>query len=298
MSLTPRATLELLFLGAIWGAAFLHIRVAVAEFGPIPLVEIRIALAAAVLLTVTAARGHLRHFRGRWGALTLIGAINTAIPFTLFAYATRTVPAGFAAVLNSTVPLFGALLGGVFFRESLGAARATGLGIGFAGVIVLVARDLNIEGNPLAIAAALGGSSLYALSAHLTRRLLPGIPSLVIASGSLLCSAALLAIPAALLWPSTVPSPAAWMHMVALALIATAIGYILYFRLLDSAGATGAMAVTYLIPLFGMVWGALFLRERITAPMLIGCAFILTGVAVTTGAIRTWAPSRRRPPSP
>lgn len=281
-----RDALDLLILGAIWGAGFLFIRVAVPEFGPVALVEARVVIAAAILVALVALRGQLGAFRGRWVPLTIIGTLNTALPFALFAYATKTVPAGFAAVLNATTPLFGALLGGAFFGERLGFTRALGLGIGFVGVVVLVARDLALVGGPPAIGAALTGAMLYALSAHLTHRLLRGVPPLVIAAGSLVTSSVLLAIPAVLLWPTTMPSAAAWMSTLALALLATALAYVIYFRLLESAGATKAISVTYLIPLFGMVWGATFLSERITGPMLLGCGLILGGVAVTTGAVR------------
>jgi drug/metabolite transporter (DMT)-like permease len=289
-----RDLLDLLFLGAIWGAAFLFIRIAVPEFGPLALVEVRVAIAATMLLALVAARRQLGAFRGHWRALALIGTLNTAVPFALYAYATRSVPAGFAAVLNATVPLFGALLGRLSFKESLGPMRALGLGVGFVGVLVLVSRDLSVDGRPLAIAAALSASLMYALSAHLTRRVLPGVPSVVIAAGSLVVSVVLLAIPAALTWPAVMPSFGAWMATLALAALATGLGYILYFRLLDNAGATGAMAVTYLIPLFGMVWGGIFLGERVTLPMLIGSAFILLGVAITTGTVRALFARRER----
>ncbi len=277
--------MTLLVLGAVWGAAFLFTRIAVPEFGPLAMVEVRVSLAASVLLVMVAARRQLGEFRGRWLPLSLIGALNTAVPFVLFAYATRTVPAGFAAVLNATVPLFGAALGLLFFGEGLKSARAIGLTMGFGGVWVLVSSDLQIEGSTIAIAAALVASSMYALSAHLTRRVLPGMPSLVIAAGSLVASVAILAVPAVLTWPATLPSTNAWLAVGALSLLGTALGYVLYFKLLERAGATGAMAVTYLIPLFGMVWGALFLREAVTMPMLVGCASILAGVAVTTGVL-------------
>jgi drug/metabolite transporter (DMT)-like permease len=280
-----RDLLDLLLLGAIWGAAFLFIRMAVPEFGPVALVEVRVLIAASALVALVALRRQLAAFRGRWGALVLIGTINTAVPFALFTYATRTVPAGFAAVLNASVPLFGALLGRAFFAEKLGFSRAMGLAIGFAGVLVLVARDLTVGGGALAIGAALTGSSLYALSAHLTRRLLPGVPSLIIAAGSLVASAGLLLVPSLFLWPQALPSATAWGSTVTLALLCTAYGYIVYFRLLERAGATSAMAVTYLIPMFGMIWGGLFLGERVTAPMLIGCMLIFAGIAVTTGLL-------------
>jgi drug/metabolite transporter (DMT)-like permease len=282
---TPADAITLLVLGAVWGAAFLFTRIAVPEFGPLAMVEVRVTLAALVLLAMVAARRQLGEFRGRWIPLTIIGALNTAVPFVLFAYATRTVPAGFAAVLNATVPLFGAVLGLTIFREGLKPARAVGLTMGFAGVWVLVSTDLQIDGSTSAILAALAASSMYALSAHLTRRLLPGMPSLVIAAGSLVASVALLALPAVLTWPNTMPSNAAWMAVAALSLLGTALGYVLYFKLLERAGATGAMAVTYLIPLFGMIWGVLFLHEAVTPQMLIGCASILAGVAVTTGVL-------------
>lgn len=284
---------DLVLLGALWGAAFLFIRIAVPEFGPIALVEVRVLIAAALLLAWMAARGELGTFRGRWRQLFMIGAINTAVPFALFAYATRTVPAGFAAVLNATVPLWGALIGRVVFGEKLGIDRGVGLFVGFIGVVILVAPKLSVGGETLAIAAALTGSSLYALSAHLTRRLLPGMSSLAISGGSLLASVVLLAIPTLVLRPTAMPSAAAWGSVLALAVGGTALGYVLYFRLLANAGPTSAMAVTYLIPLFGMVWGWLFLDEAATATMLVGCGFILGGVAVATGIVRNWMPARR-----
>lgn len=288
-----RDGVDLVMLGALWGAAFLFIRIAVPEFGPIALVEVRVTIAAALLLGWIAARGELGAFRGRWRNLLVIGGLNTAVPFALFAYATRTIPAGFAAVLNATVPLWGALIGRVVFGERLGIDRGVGLFVGFVGVVILVAPKLSIGGESLAIAAALAASSMYALSAHLTRRMLPGMSSLAISGGSLLASVLLLALPAFALRPTVMPSPAAWGSVLALAVGGTALGYVLYFRLLERAGPTSAMAVTYLIPLFGMVWGWLFLDEAATATMLIGCGFILAGVAVATGIVRNWMPARR-----
>jgi drug/metabolite transporter (DMT)-like permease len=290
----PRThVLDLVLLGALWGAAFLFIRVAVPEFGPIALVEVRVAIAAALLLGWLAFRGELGAFRGRWRNLLLIGALNTAVPFALFAYATRSIPAGFAAVLNASVPLWGALIGRVVFGEKLGIDRGVGLFVGFVGVVILVAPKLSVGGETLAIAAALSASSMYALSAHLTRRILPGMSSLAISGGSLLASVALLALPALWLRPVVLPGAAAWGSVIALAVGGTALGYVLYFRLLEHAGPTSAMAVTYLIPLFGMVWGWIFLDEAATATTLIGCGFILAGVAVATGIVRNWMPARR-----
>jgi drug/metabolite transporter (DMT)-like permease len=283
----PRRVLwDLLLLGAVWGAAFLFTRIAVPEFGPIALVEVRVIVATLVVGAVLAARGKLGELRGHWKAMTIIALLNSAVPFVLFAYATRSVPAGFAAVLNSTVPLFGALVGVSAFREKMTSARLIGLGVGFLGVLVLVAPRLEVAGTPLAIAAALSASWMYAVAAHLTKRILPGVHSMVIAAGSLAASCVLLAIPALFYLPPVMPSAAAWLSVLALGIVATGLAYIMYFRLLEQIGATGAVAVTYLIPLFGMVWGAIFLREAITPPMLMGCSLILGGVAITTGLLK------------
>jgi drug/metabolite transporter (DMT)-like permease len=294
--MSRRDLFDLILLGAIWGAAFLFTRVAVPSFGPVALVEVRVTIAAAMLLALLVARGQLGELRGRWKALTIIALLNTAVPFALFAYATRTVPAGFAAVLNSTVPLFGALVGRAFFGEKLGGTRAVGLAIGFGGVLALVAPRLQVAGSPLAIAAALSASMMYAIAAHLTRRIAPGVSAVVLSAGSLLASVAILAVPAVILWPETMPSSGAWMATLALAVFCTGIAYILYFRLLARVGAAGAVAVTYLIPLFGMIWGGIFLSEHLTLPMLAGCALILLGVSVTTGAIHVLRPTQTSAP--
>lgn len=286
--MTKRDGFDLLALGAIWGAAFMFIRIAVPHFGPIALVEVRVVLAALVIVAMLALRGRMGEFKGRWKAFAIIGALNTAVPFALFAYATRTIPAGFAAVLNSSTPLWGAVIGRAVFGERLGVDRTIGLLVGFCGVVILVVPKLTVGGGALAIGAALGGAALYAMAAHLTRRLLPGVSSLAISGGSLVASAAMLALPALWLRPTVMPPMSAWWSVIALALAGTALGYILYFRLLESVGATGAMAVTYLIPLFGMVWGWMFLDEVATSTMLVGCGCILAGVAVTTGMLSRW----------
>jgi drug/metabolite transporter (DMT)-like permease len=281
-----RVLLDLLLLGAVWGAAFLFTRIAVPEFGPVALVEVRVIVATLVVGSVVAWRGKLGELRGHWKAMTVIALLNSAIPFALFAYATRSVPAGFAAVLNSTVPLFGALVGVSAFGEKMTSTRLMGLAVGFLGVLVLVAPRLEVAGTPSAIVAALLASWMYAVAAHLTRRVLPGVHSIVIAAGSLAMSCVVLAIPALFLMPEAMPSAAAWGSVLALGVVATGLAYIMYFRLLEQIGATGAVAVTYLIPLFGMVWGALFLGEAMTPAMLAGCSLILAGVAITTGLMR------------
>ncbi|MGH9461406.1 MAG: DMT family transporter [Vicinamibacteria bacterium] len=282
-----RDLIELLLLAAIWGGSFLFMRVASPEFGPVPLIEIRVAIAAAFLLVVLAWRGGLSGLRGKTVPLTFLGAVNSALPFSLFAYATLHVTAGFAAVLNASSPLFTALVAYLWFRERLTRSRVLGLGIGFLGVLVLVWGKISFHGDSSgwAVVAALTASLAYGVSANYTKRHLTGADPIATATGSQIAAAAALLPLASLQWPEVTPSVASWLSAVALGIACTGIAYILYFRLIAHVGPTRAIAVTYLIPLFGMVWGLFFLHEAITPNMIAGCAVILLGTALATGAL-------------
>ena len=272
--MTRRDLVELLLLAAIWGGSFLFMRVAVPEFGPIPLIEIRVAVAALFLSAVLALRGGFSGMRGRIFALSVVGAINSALPFSLFAYAMLSLTAGFAAVLNATAPLFGALVAYVWLRESLAATRVLGLVLGFIGVVILVWGRLSLRGDRRAILAALLAAVAYGIAAHYTKRRLAGAPPLAIATGSQIAAAVLLLPPALHYWPARAPSLPSWLCAVALGIACTGIAYILYFRLIANAGPARAIAVTYLVPVFGMLWGLLFLREAITPNILAGEAVV------------------------
>ncbi len=283
--MTARDVVELLLLGAIWGASFLFMRVAAPEFGPIALIEVRVGVAALFLSAVLARRGGFPGLRGRLLPLGLVGALNSALPFSLFAYATLSLTAGFASVLNATAPLFGALVAYVWLRESLAPARVLGLALGFAGVLILVWGRLSLQGDRRAILAALLAALAYGIAAHYTRRRLSAAPPLVIATGSQVAAAVLL-LPLALRdWPSVTPSSTGWLCAVALGVVCTGIAYVLYFRLIASVGPGRAIAVTYLVPVFGVLWGRLFLGEPITVETVAGGAVILLGTALATGAL-------------
>lgn len=277
-----RDVADLVALGAIWGGSFMFQRLAAPQFGPIPLVALRVSIAAVFLTAILASRGGLGAFRGRAAHFGVVGVLNTGLPFCLFAYATLSLTAGFASVLNATVPLFGALVGYVWLRQTLSLERAIGLTVGFLGVVLLVWRKLSFHGEGLAVFAGLAAALLYGIAAHYTKRHVSGVDPLAVAAGSQIGAAAFV-VPAALLsWPATNPGFGAWLSIAALGFVCTGLAYLLYFRLLASVGPVRAMAVTYLIPAFGMVWGALFLGERVTAPMLIGTAAIFAGVAIGT----------------
>src|SRR5688572_23302301 len=186
--MTVRDVTDLVLLGAIWGASFLFMRVAVPEFGPIPLIAARVGIAAAFLLVILMKRGGSRALYANAAPLSILGAFNSAIPFTLFAFAVLSVTAGFAAVLNSTAPLFGAFVAFVWLRDRPSPTRIAGLIVGFVGVLVLVSGRLSMtaaDGGGVAVLAGLSAAFLYGVAANYAKRRLGGVDSLVIATGSL-----------------------------------------------------------------------------------------------------------------
>lgn len=288
--LKTRDLVDLFVLGAIWGASFLFMRVAAPEFGAVPLIAARVGIAALFLLVVLARRGGLEHLSTNAAQLTLLGAINSAIPFSLFAYAVLSVTAGFAAVLNSTAPLFGALVAFIWLRDRPSPTRIVGLIVGFIGVVVLVWGRLAVgsDGGTPAVLAGLSAAVLYGISANYTKKRMSHIDPLVIATGSLVAATVLLVPVALWYWPEVPPRPMSWVSAVLLAVFCTGIAYILYFRLLSRIGPAKALAVTYLIPAFGVLWGHLLLNEPVTASMLAGCAVILVGTTLATGMLSSW----------
>jgi len=285
-----RDFVDLFVLGAIWGASFLFMRVAAPEFGAIPLIAARVGIAALFLILVLARRGGLAHVYHHAGRLTLLGAINSAIPFSLFAFAVLSVTAGFASVLNSTAPLFGALVAFIWLRERPSRMRIAGLIVGFAGVLILVWGRLAVrgDGGRTAVIAGLSAAVLYGIAANYTKKKMSDIDPLVIATGSLIAATVLLLPLAWLYWPETPPGRVSWMSTVLLGVFCTGIAYILYFRLLSRIGPAKTLAVTYLIPAFGVLWGHLLLNEPVTPSMIVGCAVILVGTTLATGMLTSW----------
>ncbi|QOC21404.1 DMT family transporter [Wenzhouxiangella sp. AB-CW3] len=287
-----RVMAELTLLGAIWGGSFLLMRVAAPEFGPLALVELRLAFGALVLLPfVYRAR---RQLEGRWVTLFLIGIINSAVPFLLFAWATAVAPAAIAAIANSMTALFAALIAGWMFGERLGPRRCIGLLAGMAGVIVMA--GIPMAGVPVgwAALAATAAALCYGFSGNLVRRYLGGLPPVALGGATLACSA-LLVLPLALLyWPEHDISPAAWGSAIMLGVLCTGIAYAFLFRLLDRIGAARTATVTYLVPLFGVAWAWIILGEPLTTGTLIAGILILGGVAL--GQSRQPAPAALKQP--
>lgn len=283
-----RDLIDLVVLGALWGASFLFMRVAAPAFGPVPLIAVRVGIAAVILWPLLLRQGAAGQARAAFGPLVFVGAANTAIPFSLLAYAALTLPAGLLSVLNASVPLFGALIGFLWLRHRPAPRTMLGLAVGFAGVLALAWPRLASGSDWRAVAAALLAAVLYGLSAHVTQRSLSGVRPLVVAAGSQVAAAVMLAPLAALAWPDRAPTALAWGYASMLGVGCTALAYVLYFRLIARAGPSTAMAVTYLIPVFGVTWGAVLLDERLPASALLGALLVLAGVALAT-----WAPARR-----
>jgi drug/metabolite transporter (DMT)-like permease len=297
------ALLDLVLLAALWGASFLFMRIAVPEFGPLPLVAVRVAIAAGVLLALLAWRRQVGSLRAPAGRLLLLGALNSAAPFALLAYATVSVTAGFAAILNATTPLWTALIGALVLRERIGAPAALGLGLGLAGVGVLVWGRIGLQPGSaewavlLAVLAALLATAAYGAAAHFARRLAADVTPLTLATGSQVGALVLLAVPAWLHWPAALPGAAAWASVLVLGVGCTALAYLLYFRLIARVGAVRSSAVTFLIPVFAALWGLAVLDEPITPRMLAGGAVILLGTALSLRLLPLPARTAARPPA-
>jgi len=278
--LTP---IELAVLGAIWGASFLFMRVAAPEFGALALVEIRLAAGAAVLLPFLW-RARAQFPLKLWPLLALIAAINSAVPFTLFAWAAERAPAGIGAITNAMTVPFTALVGFLFFGEKIGPRRAGALMAGFVGVVVLASGKSAGASVGAAAAAGTAAAFLYGIGINLVRRHLSGLPSAAVAAANLTCSALLVAPLAVWMWPSQIPSAQSWAAAIALGVLCTGIAMVMYYRLIARVGASRASTVTYLIPLFAVTWAWWLLGEPVTLAMAAAGALILGSVAISQRA--------------
>lgn len=283
-----RDLVDLVALGFLWGASFLFMRIAGPEFGAFALVEVRVAIAAAVLLPLLVTRGQTSDLTGNWATLGILGIHNTALPFFLLTWATLFLSAGIGGILNATAPIFAAVIAWAWMGEKLSISRTAGLLVGTIGVWLLV-RDkvgASMGDTTLAVVAALGASFLYGIGGNFTRRYASHVKPLAVATGSQVGAAVVLLPVAFVTWPDTPISLKAWIAAILMGLFSTALAYILYFRLIANVGPIKAITVTYLIPLFAMVLGAVVIDEPITVSMLVGCAVILLGTALATGLVR------------
>ena len=283
-----RDLFDFTLLAALWGASFLFTRIAAPAFGPFAIADLRTAIAAVVLLSLLTWRGGVADLRPNALRFVALGAFNSAIHFTLFAYAALSITAGLASIINATVPLFGALVAWLWLRDKLTSLQLVGLGIGFAGVLWLSSDQASFRpgGAALAIAAGLAGALSYGISGSMVKRYFAEVRPLAIAAGSQLAAATLLLPLTFLFWPPVMPSVADWFALIALGVFCTGFAYALYFRLIARIGPTKTLTVTFLIPAFAILWGMLFLNETVTTVMIGGCLVILAGTALATQLVR------------
>lgn len=283
----PRDLLDLTLLAALWGGSFLFMRYAVPDFGVVPLIWLRVALASVCLLPLLLMKGQLGALRERAGAVAVMGLFNSGLPFLLIAWATLSITAGLASIMNAMTPVFTALIGALWLGDRLDGRRSLGLLLGLAGVALLAAdkADFRPGGSGWAIVAMLLATACYGFAANHTRRYLQGVPALVNATGTQLVSALVLLPPALWSWPERMPGLGPWLAALVLGVACSALAYVLFFRLIARVGASRAVTVTFLVPVFGTLWGALFLGEPVTASMLAGGAVVLLGTGLATGVI-------------
>jgi drug/metabolite transporter (DMT)-like permease len=288
MRRTDLATL--LLLGALWGGSFLFMRMGADAFGGLPLAGLRALGAAACFLPLLAVPARRAELRAHAWPIAVVGVSNAALPYVLFSLAARSLPAGLSAIFDAVTPLLVAGSGWVWLGQKMDATRVVGLLVGLGGVLWLIGGTLGngpgAAGSGWAMTACLGAVACYAFTAHYAERRLPAVSPLTAAAGGQFVSALLLAPATLWLWPATMPDARAWAALAGLAVLCTALAYVLFFQLIVRVGAARTMVVLYLIPVFAVLWGALFLAEAVTLAMLGGCVVILLGVALTTGLLR------------
>jgi drug/metabolite transporter (DMT)-like permease len=278
--------LRLIALAAIWGGSFLFMRISAPVLGPAVLIEFRVLFAALFLALVGLVLKQRLDLRANWKHYLVLGLFNSALPFLLFAFAARTLSASLLSVLNATAPMWGALLGAVWTRQAVGARTALGLVLGTAGVALLVGFD-HMTAQPgagVAVAAALVAALSYSV-ASLYAKTARSVEPFANAHGPM-WAAALLVLPVLPFFPpSGAPTIGIVGSVLALGVLCSGIAYILYFKLIKEVGATSALTVTFLNPVFGILWGALFLHEVVGWYTVAGSAIVLTGTALVTGFV-------------
>ncbi|HEX2086565.1 MAG TPA: DMT family transporter [Solirubrobacteraceae bacterium] len=300
--MTPRQATALVALAALWGASFIFIDVAVPALGAIAMAGSRALLASLALALYALATRQALRAGVPVRLVALVGAVNVAAPFALISAAQLTIPPSLAAIINATAPLFSAVFAALWLAQRLTARLVLGLALGLLGVTLVVGLapvDLDAR-TLLAVAASTGAAACYAAGGHLHKRHFAGVSPVAAAvvqqlAAGLLLAPLLLAEP-----PRATPGAGQVACVVALAVGASGVGYLIYFRLIAELGATSAMTVTYLVPVFGVLWAALFRGDEITAGMLAGAAVVLAGVALVTAASSAGSagPSGPAPPSP
>ena len=252
----------------------------------------RVAIASLFLLPLLLWRGLGPQLARHWKKIFFIGLLNSAIPFACFSYALLSISTGLSAILNATVPLFGALVAWVWLKDRPHHWRILGLVIGFAGVALLAWDKASFKpdaaglSSGLAVLACLLATLCYGISASYTKRYLGGVSALVTATGSQLGATLGLALPTLFMWPQRLPGSTAWLALLAVGVLCTGVAYILYFRLIENVGPARSLTVTFVLPVFALIYGAIFLGESISAWMVLCGVIIVCGTALSADLLK------------
>ncbi len=282
--MNPADYARLVLLAALWGGAFVFLRVAAPVLGPAWTAEVRVLLGGLALLAWFRATGFDAQLRRHARFYLLIGTVNIAAPFALYSYAAMHAPASLLSIVNAAAPIFGLAWSALFRDERITLRKATGLGLGIAGVALIVQPPAQAASPQLvwALGAALAAGCCYGVTGVLMKRFSSGASPRGMAAGNQLAAALVLLPLLPLLPPLAAPTLLVIANLLALALLASGVAFLLYFRLIADVGATRALTVTYLIPLFGVLWGWIFLGETLPAAALAGGALILAGTILVT----------------
>jgi len=286
--LRPADLARLVALAAMWGASYLFMRYAVPAFGPVPLIELRVLVAGLALLLFIKATGGTVGWRRHWRAFLFVGAVGLATPFVLIAKALTAIDASTAAILNALAPLFATIIAAIWIRDPVTPAKMSGIALCVAGTAVLVGwTPVPMTGAQLLAAGlSIAATAIYGYTIVFTKVYLKGASPIGTSAGTLLMAAAALAPLLPFSPVHTAIAPMAWAAALGLAFVSTTFAFILYYRLIADVGPVKAITVTLLVPIFGMLWGVVFLGEPVTAGRIAGCAIILAGCSLILGLVR------------
>ena len=267
----------LTFLGALWGSAFMFIKVATPEFGPIALVNTRLIIASLIFLPILLRNKYLHLLKPIWKQVLVLAVINNAIPFTLFSYASFGADSNILAILNATTAFNTMMIAYLWIGEEVTLKQLCGLVIGFIGVFILV-NPQNSNTNLVSSLSALLAAFFYSFSTVYIQKNSVNANKMVLIGWSVIFSAVIM-LPATIIYlPESIPSTAAISSAIWLGAVSTGLGFIGYVRLIDKIGAVKTSTVAYFLPVFGIIWGAIFLDEVITSTIVIGCLVVLIGI--------------------
>jgi drug/metabolite transporter (DMT)-like permease len=279
---------RLVALAAMWGASYLFMRYAVPYMGPALLVELRVVIAGAALFAFLQATGGSVGWRSHWRGYLVVGITGLVLPFVLIAQGLTRIDASTGAILNALSPLFASIFAAIWIRDPITPAKMAGIVLCLIGTAVLVGWTPSPMSPAELGAAALcvAATMFYGYTTVFTKVKLKGATPFGISAGTLLM-AALIMLPFTPFDRDLAAIPAmAWLAMLGLAVVSTTVAFIFYFRLIADVGPVKAITVTLLVPIFGMIWGAIFLGEAVTAGRLAGCAIILAGCSLILGLVR------------